>query len=96
VTTSAEASQCRCGRPLFRYWYRDENGQTRAYAQQPIIPGPSSELWAVDLFEAKGALGLTRATLVHDVNFVQESGRSKQGACVTEAWRMSTPMSPKR
>lgn len=85
--------QCRCGRPLHRYWVRQEQGETRVYAQKPIIPGPAEVLWACDLAEAKISLGLRAGTLVHDVHFEADRTRDREGACLREAWRVSTPMS---
>lgn len=88
--TTTGIEQCRCGRPLFRYWFRIEGGETRVYTQKPIIPGPASALWACDLFEARSALELSTGTMVHDVHFQDDRSRDRQGACLGEAWRVSS------
>ena len=93
MSTERAIDRCRCGRPLFPYWYRQEGGEMRVYAQKPIIPGPAEVVWACDLAEARSALGLWRATRVHDVHFESDRSRDQQGACMNEAWRVSTPMS---
>ncbi len=82
MSTDRPIDQCRCGRPLHTYWERTEGGKTTVYAQKPIIPGPSSVVWAADLAEARITLGLQQGTLVHDVHVEADRSKDRSGACM--------------
>lgn len=81
MTTETSIDQCHCGRPLHAYYVREDKGGYKVYAQPPIIPGQSSQVWACDLGEARITLGLQQGTLVHDVYFEADRSRDRRGAC---------------